>query len=83
MAKSVVGMLHPESATWTDIKNNLFNFETKVNEFVRGGHGGPVRTRRSGARRPPSTRASTFESKSTYRIVWDGGYSAVGGKAIP
>ena len=80
MANSVVGMLHPESATWTDIKNNLFNFETKVNEFVRGG---------TVAQFAPDGKAravrfnlmSVFDSKSTYRIEWDGGYMAVGGRA--
>ena len=74
ISESVIGLMHPESATWTDLKNNLFNFETKVNEFVRAGtcaQFGPDGISRAVTFNRGLTK---FVSKHQYRVFWDGGY---------
>jgi hypothetical protein len=82
LAKSPVGLLHPESATWTDVKNDLFDFATKTNEFIRGGT--VAQFAPDGAARAVTfNEMSAFTSKDRYRIVWNGGYTAVGGKNAP
>jgi hypothetical protein len=74
ISESVIGFMHPESATWTDLKNNLFNFETKVNEFVRAGtcaQFGPDGVTRAVLFNKGLTK---FVTKKVYRIFWEGGY---------
>jgi hypothetical protein len=73
ISKSVVGMMHPESATW--VLKKAFNFKTKINEFIRGGtvlQFGP-----DGAARAVTfnEKLSFFKNKYDYRIHWNGGYS--------
>ncbi|MBF4161257.1 hypothetical protein [Nocardioides acrostichi] len=75
LAKSPVGLLHPETATW--ILEGLFNFETKVNEFVRGGtvaQFGPDKIARAVTFNP----ISTFIDKLDYQLVWNGGFLSLG-----
>jgi GH24 family phage-related lysozyme (muramidase) len=75
--------MHPESATWTDLRNNLFNFETKVNEFVRAGtcaQFGPDGLARAVLFNKGLTK---FVSKKLYRIFWEGGYQNPLGPVAP
>jgi hypothetical protein len=77
LARSVTGLLHPESATWTLLKGNQFNFPQKINEFVRGGicaQFGPDGVSRA-VQFINDPRRSYFINKYNYRIAWDGGYT--------
>ncbi|HEV3312513.1 MAG TPA: hypothetical protein VG815_18525, partial [Chloroflexota bacterium] len=83
ISESVIGLMHPESATWTDLKNNLFNFETKVNEFVRAGtcaQFGPDGLARAVTFNQGLTK---FVSKQLYRVGWNGGYMNPLGPVAP
>jgi hypothetical protein len=78
LAKSATGLLHPESATWILIKStgNVFNFDMKLNEFVRGGicaQFGPDGVARA-VKFINDPKRSFFISKYLYRIDWEGGY---------
>ena len=74
LAKSVVGMLHPESATWTDLTTGAFNFDTKINEFERAGT--VAQFAPDGIVRAVdfNKSLSSFVAKLDYSIFWDGGY---------
>jgi hypothetical protein len=74
LAKSVVGLLHPESATWTDLAHDAFNFDTKINEFERAGT--VAQFAPDGIVRGVdfNKELSSFVSKRDYSIFWDGGY---------
>ena len=73
ISQSVIGMMHPESATW--VLKKAFDFQAKINEFVRGGtvlQFGP-----DGAARAVTFNKdlSYFKNKYDYRIFWNGGYA--------
>jgi len=72
-ASSVVGLMHPETATW--VNKGKFDFAAKVNEFVRSATP-PVQFAPDGEARAVRfiEEGSTFTDKTNYRIRWDGGY---------
>ncbi|MDA0180418.1 carboxypeptidase-like regulatory domain-containing protein [Solirubrobacter phytolaccae] len=72
-ASSVVGLMHPETATW--VNKGSFSFAAKVNEFTRSATP-PVQFAPDGEARAVRfiEAGSTFTSKSNYRVRWDGGY---------
>lgn len=85
IATSVVGFMHPETATWTKFVAGgaQFDFAKKVNEFVRGGI--VAQFAPDGAARAVrfDKDLSYFGNKLDYRIRWDGGYVLPQGPAKP
>jgi len=79
IAKGPVGLLHPETATWT--LKNAFDFEKKVNEFVRAGT--CLQFAPDGLARAVKFAAAKFEDKLRYLIEWDGGVAIPQGAVAP
>jgi hypothetical protein len=79
LAKSVVGFMHPESATWT--LEGEFNFDKKINEFVRAGT--CLQFAPDGLARAVQFAVGDFKDKLNYAIGWLGGVLNPSGAIVP
>ena len=79
IAKGPVGLLHPESATWT--LDGAFDFEKKLNEFQRAGT--CLQFAPDGLARAVKFAAAKFTNKLEYLIEWAGGAANPTGAVAP